>query len=169
MLPRVGWEVPVAYIDGNPDRPVVLGRLYNGGAATPYGLPAKKATTALQSASSPADGSTQEIRLTDEAGAMETYIHATRDQSVSVGGTHTITVAVNDSLDVMKSLDVGIGTDQTMTIGASQQVTIGGDGSTSTTGARTESVAALVAYVGSDEAYYVNGAIMAIDCGTTTG
>ena len=40
LLPRVGWEVPVAYIDGNPDRPFVLGRAYNATAVTPYALPA---------------------------------------------------------------------------------------------------------------------------------
>src|SRR6185437_827907 len=52
LLPRVDWEVPVAYVDGNPDRPFVLGRLYNATAVTPYTLPAAAATTSLQSATS---------------------------------------------------------------------------------------------------------------------
>ena len=42
LLPRVGFEVPVVYFDGNPDRPLVLGRLYNGGAPPPYGLPGEE-------------------------------------------------------------------------------------------------------------------------------
>lgn len=143
LLPRVGWEVPVVYFDGDPDRPLVLGRVYNGGAPVPYGQPGKKATTTLQSATSPGGGSTHEIRFADDGGAMEAFIHATKDQSVKVGGTNTVTVSANETHDVKKSMVLAITGSQTATIGASQTVTVGGDAGLTVKGSRTESIGAL--------------------------
>ncbi|AKT40744.1 type VI secretion system Vgr family protein [Chondromyces crocatus] len=143
LLPRVGMEVPVAYVDGHPDHPFVLGRVYNGAAATPYGMPGKKATTSLQSATSPRDGTTQEIRFSDDAGQMETFIHATKDQTVTVGGTHTVEIGATESHDVQKSSTLGITGGQTITVGAFQSITVGGDASLTVHGAREESIGAI--------------------------
>jgi len=52
ILPRVGWEVIVEFREGNPDRPLVTGRVYNGRFMPPYSLPEGKSRTSLQSASS---------------------------------------------------------------------------------------------------------------------
>jgi len=87
LIPRVGWEVPVMYMDGSPDRPVVLGRAYNGQRVVPYSLPGAKAVSTLQSATTPFDGTVNEIRMTDSAGKQEMRIQASRDQSVLVGLT----------------------------------------------------------------------------------
>jgi type VI secretion system secreted protein VgrG len=140
LLPRVGWEVPVVYFDGNPDRPFVLGRLYNGGAPAPYGLPGKKATSTLQSATSPSNGTTQEIRLGDDAGSQEVFIHATKDQSVTVGGTNTVNVGVDETHDVQKSSVVTVHGSQTTSVGGSQSVTVGADCGVSVKGGRAESI-----------------------------
>jgi type VI secretion system secreted protein VgrG len=140
MLPRVGWEVPVIYENGDPDRPFVLGRMYNGGAPPPYGLPGKKATSTLQSATSPRDGTTQEIRLGDDGDREEAFIHATRDQTVSVGGSHTVKVAANRSDDVTKSQSLQVDKAQTTSVGGNQKVTVGADGGIAVKGARSETV-----------------------------
>lgn len=140
LLPRVGWEVPVVYADGDPDRPFALGRLYNGAAPVPYGQPGKRATSTLQSATSPADGTTQEIRLADDAGGMEAFLHATRDQTVSVGGSSTIKVGVDESHDVVKSSVLTVHGAQTTTIAASQTITVGADEGITVKGARSESI-----------------------------
>jgi type VI secretion system secreted protein VgrG len=140
MLPRVGWEVPVIYENGDPDRPFVLGRMYNGGAPTPYGMPGKKATSALQSATSPSDGTTQEIRLGDDAGNEEAFIHAPKDQTVSVGGSHTVKVAANRSDDVSKTQTLQVDASQTTSVGGNQKVTVGADGGITVKGGRTEAV-----------------------------
>lgn len=143
LLPRVGWEVPVVYAEGNPDRPVVLGRVYDGGAPPPYGMPARKAVSTLQSATSPSDGTTQEIRFSDDAAAQEAFIHATKDQTVSVGGTNTVRVGVDETHDVQKSLQVSIDAAQTVAVGADQSVTVGGDYGIAVKGARSESIGGL--------------------------
>ena len=141
MLPRVGWEVPIVYENGDPDRPFVLVRLYNGGAPPPYGMPGKKATSTLQSATSPKDGTTQEIRLSDDAGSEEAFIHATKDQTVSVGGSHTVKVGANRTDDVQKTQSIKVGAAQTTTVGGDQSVTVGADGTVTVGGGRSETVA----------------------------
>jgi type VI secretion system secreted protein VgrG len=140
LLPRVGWEVPIGYVDGDPDMPFALGRLYNGAAPVPYGLPGKKATTTLQSATSPSNGTTQEIRLADDGGSMEAFIHATKDQSVAVGGTHAVKVGANRSDDIKKSHVLTVHGGQSTTIGGQQTVTVGADNGVGVKGARSESI-----------------------------
>lgn len=142
LLPRVGWEVPVAYVDGSPDRPFVLGRLYNGASPVPYVLPSKKATSTLQSATSPSDGSTNEIRFADDAGGMETYVHATMNQTITVGGSATTTVGVTETHDVKKSSGLHAAT-QTITVAGKQTFVVGADAGVKIKGARTETIAAM--------------------------
>lgn len=150
MLPRVGWEVPIAYEDGDPDRPMALGRMYNGGAPPPYGMPGKKATTTFQSATSPSDGTTQEVRLGDDAGAQEVFVHATKDQTVTVGGSQTTTVGGKRTDDVTKSSELYVGGSQSTSVGGSQTVTAGADFVVGVKGARSVSV-------GGSENYGVTG------------
>lgn len=140
MLPRVGWEVPVIYENGDPDRPFVLGRMYNASAPPPYGMPGKKATSTLQSATSPSDGTTQEIRMGDDGGSEEAFIHAPKDHTVSVGGSHTVKVAANRSDDVAKSQSLQVDASQTTSVGGNQKVTVGADGGIAVKGGRAESI-----------------------------
>jgi type VI secretion system secreted protein VgrG len=140
LLPRVGWEVPVAYMDGNPDRPFVLGRLYNATAVTPYALPAAAATTSLQSATSPGGGSTNELRMSDVAGKQEMFVHASKDQSVGVGGSARTQVSGDETHDVGLALGLSVQGSQTLTVGASQSVNVGASYATTVKGARGESI-----------------------------
>jgi type VI secretion system secreted protein VgrG len=140
VLPRMGWEAPIVYVDGNPDLPFALGRLYNGSAPVPYGLPGKKATTTLQSATSPSNGTTQEIRFADDAGSQEAFIHATKDQTVAVGGSNMVDVSVNETHDVKKSSVLGVKGSQSSKIGGSQTLTVGADCGVVVKGARSEAV-----------------------------
>jgi len=139
ILPRVDWEVPVFYAHGNPDHPIVLGRLYNGTAPVPYGQPAQCATTTLQSGTSPADGTTHEVRMGDDAGGQEVFVHATKDQSVAVGGNHAVTVGSNETLDVTKSYALHVKGSQSRTVGGDQTVVVGANCSLKS-GARKETI-----------------------------
>ena len=143
LIPRVGWEVPVVYYDGDPDRALVLGRTYNAEGVVPYGQPGGKATTTLQSATSPGGGSTNELRMGDDGGKQEMFLHASRDQAVFVGGSATTKVSVDAAHDVGLSLTVGVKTDQTLTVGANQTHNIVTDDSLLVKGSRSETVGAV--------------------------
>jgi type VI secretion system secreted protein VgrG len=75
-VPRVGQEVLVGYHDGDPDHPVVVGRLHNATAPVPYALPEHKARTSLRSSS---DAGANEITFDDKTGGELFYVHAQRD------------------------------------------------------------------------------------------
>ncbi len=78
-LPRIGMEVIVSFVDGNPEHPVVLGCLYNGENRPPYPLPDEKTKSTLKSNSSPGGGGSNEFRFEDKAGKEEVYLHAQKD------------------------------------------------------------------------------------------
>jgi type VI secretion system secreted protein VgrG len=133
LTPRVGWEVALDFTDGDPDRPFVFGRLYNGTARPPYALPEHKTRMALQTATSPGGGSTNEIRMDDKAGSEEMFMNASKNASVSAGNNATETVGNNETrviganqkLAVTDSMSASIGASQTMLIGGNQTVHAG--------------------------------------------
>ncbi|HSN98122.1 MAG TPA: type VI secretion system tip protein VgrG, partial [Candidatus Nanopelagicales bacterium] len=143
FLPRMGWEVPVMFIAGNPDMPFVLGRAYNAKTSVPYGLPAQKATSTMLSATSPGDGTAHEIRLDDGAGAMQVQITATKDQSVRVGGSAKTKVGVDEVHAIDRSHRVHVVGSQTITISGSQTNAVGGFASIKVGGTRTEIIGAM--------------------------
>jgi type VI secretion system secreted protein VgrG len=80
LVPRVGHEVLVDFLDGDPDQPVVVGRLYNGVSRAPYQLPKHKTRSTWKSNSSPhADKSFNEIMFEDAAGHEVVFVQAQRD------------------------------------------------------------------------------------------
>jgi type VI secretion system secreted protein VgrG len=84
QLPRVGHEVIVEFLEGDPDRPVITGRLYNADHVTPYKLPAEKSKTTLKTLSYPGGGGFNEIRLDDKKGSEQVFIHGEKDLDVRI-------------------------------------------------------------------------------------
>jgi len=79
MIPRVGMEVLVGFIDGDVDKPLVVGCLPNGANPVPLDLPADKTRSILRSQSSPGGGGYNELRIEDRKGAEEIYLRAQRN------------------------------------------------------------------------------------------
>lgn len=84
MPPRIGMEVVVEFLEGNPDRPLVTGCLYNRDAMPPYPLPGNKTRTVLKTSSSPGGGNFNELRFEDKKGAEQIFIHGGRDLDVRI-------------------------------------------------------------------------------------
>jgi type VI secretion system secreted protein VgrG len=126
-MPRIGWEVLVHFLEGDPDRPVVLGRVYNATDEFPEVLPVRKTRSALKSLSSPSRVGTNMIRFDDLAGAEEINIHAERDQNVIVVNNKTEKVEDNESRLVKRDEQVKIGSNHTEKIGGDRSVTVGND------------------------------------------
>lgn len=93
FLPRIGMEVVVAFLDGDPDRPLVVGCVYNAERTVPYGLPGEKTKSTIKSRTTPeGDGKFNEIRFEDKKDAEEIYVHAQKDMKIDVLNDETRTV-----------------------------------------------------------------------------
>ncbi len=84
FLPRIGQEVIVDFIVGDPDRPIITGRVYNGLNTPPYSLPDEKTKSTLKTISVPDTGGTNELRFEDKAGKEQVFIHAEKDMDTRV-------------------------------------------------------------------------------------
>ncbi len=77
-IPRIGHEVIVSFLEGDPDQPLVTGRTYHASNFPPYPLPANKTRTVLRTQSHKADGF-NELRFEDEADEEQIWLHAQKD------------------------------------------------------------------------------------------
>jgi type VI secretion system secreted protein VgrG len=127
FLPRIGMEVAVTFIDGDPDRPVVTGCLYNGANAPPYGLPGEKTKSTIKSDSSPGSNGFNEIRFEDAAGAEEIYIHAQKDFNEEVLNDHNTQVGNNQTNTVDVDQTQTIHGNQTEQVDGNQEMTVDGN------------------------------------------
>ncbi|XXX80854.1 type VI secretion system tip protein TssI/VgrG [Sorangium sp. So ce134] len=151
-LARVGWEMAVAYVGGDPDRPVAVARLYNAEKVSPYAYPAAKTRAALQTPSSPASGKSNEIRMEDGGGGMELYLNASKDYDGQTNNNKTETIGADEELTVGTDSEVAVGGEQSISIGASQTTQVGAADVVSIKADRSKSV-------GGSEAVSVGGGL----------
>lgn len=139
-IPRVGWEVMVDFEDGDPDRPIIVGRLYNGQNGPPQPLPAKKTMTSLKSLSSPGGSGYNEIHMDDAASAERFQVYAQKDQNLNVGNNKTEKVTNTSSHAVGSNHSREVGSNETVQVGATSSLTVGANQTWSVGGSRTKSV-----------------------------
>jgi type VI secretion system secreted protein VgrG len=84
FIPRIGQEVIVDFIEGDPDRPIITGRVYNGGSMPPYALPDEKTKSTVKTNSSKGGGGFNELRFEDAKGKEQVFIHAERNQDIRI-------------------------------------------------------------------------------------
>jgi len=92
FIPRIGHEVLVDFLEGDPDRPIVVGRIFTGNNKTPYPLPEQKTRSTIKSESSPGDGGYNELRFEDLKGSEQLFLHAERNMDVRVNNDAFSTV-----------------------------------------------------------------------------
>jgi type VI secretion system secreted protein VgrG len=101
FLPRIGQEVVVSFLEGDPDRPLVTGSVYNAEQTVPYGLPGEQTKSTLKSNSSKGGGGFNELRFEDKKGSEEVFFHAQKDMNVVVEHDRTKEVK-NDETNTIK-------------------------------------------------------------------
>lgn len=129
FLPRIGMEVIVSFLEGNPDRPIVTGCVYNGTNQVPYALSDNMTRSTIKTSSSTGGSGYNEIRFEDKADSEELYIQAQKDMTVLINNSRTTTV---DKADDTLTLNEG---------NRSVTITKGNDTLTVSEGDRTSAIA----------------------------
>jgi type VI secretion system secreted protein VgrG len=105
FLPRVGHEVVITYLNGDPDRPLVTGSVYNGNNTPPATLPANGTQSILRTWSSKQGMAGNELRFEDKKDAEELYLHAQKDMLVEIENALTTTVKKGAELHTLNEGD----------------------------------------------------------------
>jgi type VI secretion system secreted protein VgrG len=126
-IPRVGQEVVVEFLEGDPDRPLVTGSIYNGHHPPAVDLPGEKTRSALRSSSSPGGRGSNELAFEDAAGRELVYLHAQKDLSIAVQNDKTQTIGGNEALTVKKNRTRKVLGNQTLSVAKDDSTTVLGN------------------------------------------
>src|SRR5262249_3688178 len=98
--PRIGQEVIVDFLEGDPDRPIIVGRVYNAEQMPPYELPGEMTKSTVKTYTSKGGGGFNEIRFEDKKGSEQIFIHAQKNQDVRVKSNVFETIGASRNLIV---------------------------------------------------------------------
>jgi type VI secretion system secreted protein VgrG len=149
-IPRIGQEVIVDFLEGDPDEPIITGRVYNAEQMPPYALPANKTQTGIKTRSSKegTPDNFNEIRFEDLKGSEQLFIHAEKNQDIEVENdeTHWVghdrkkTIDNDETTHVKHDRTETVDNNETITIHANRTETVDKDETITISGSRTESV-----------------------------
>ncbi|RYZ08189.1 MAG: type VI secretion system tip protein VgrG [Myxococcales bacterium] len=127
-VPRIGQEVIVSFLEGDPDRPIVTGRVYNGFNHAPY--PDTPTQSGIKSHSTPGGGADNfnELRFEDKKGEEELHIQAEKNMTTLVKNDQSTTVKANRSAGVTGNDSVSVGGDRSVSVTGNLSVTVKGSG-----------------------------------------
>jgi type VI secretion system secreted protein VgrG len=126
-IPRIGQEVIISFLEGDPDRPIITGRVYNAEQMPPWDLPANKTQSGFRSSTVGGGADNHNaIRFEDKQGQEELYIHAEKDWNNRINHDNAIHVGNNESLNVGGSRMIAVGGSQVTTVKGSQTIKVGG-------------------------------------------
>lgn len=149
-IPRIGQEVIVDFLEGDPDEPIITGRVYNAEQMPPYALPANMTQTGTKTRSTKGGDPSNfnEIRFEDKKGQEQLFIHAEKNQDIEVehdethwvGNDRTKKIDHDETTDVKHDRTETVGNNESISIGANRTETVGGNESITITKDRSESV-----------------------------
>jgi type VI secretion system secreted protein VgrG len=142
FIPRVGHEVVVSFIEGDPDRPIVIGSVYNSDTMPPYELPANKTRNGIKSNSSIGSGGFNEICFEDKKGKEQIRIHGQYDMDTRIEhdekhwvGRDRHTKVIRDRVEeIDRDEHIKVGRDTVQQIGRDLHTTISGKMAAAVTG-----------------------------------
>jgi type VI secretion system secreted protein VgrG len=125
QIPRIGQEVIVDFLDGDPDQPIITGCVYNAEQMPPYGLPGSATQSGWKSNSSPGGGGWNELRFEDKKGSEEVYFQAEKDHNELVKNDESRKIGHDFAEDVGHDAQQAIGNDRTESVGHDKAVSVG--------------------------------------------
>jgi type VI secretion system secreted protein VgrG len=151
-IPRIGQEVIVSFLEGDPDQPIITGRVYNAAQMPPYTLPDNKTQSGIKSRSTKEGSSDNfnEIRMEDKIGEEELYIQAEKNENILVKNNKGETVGNNETISIGNDREESVGNDETIAVGNDRKESVGRDEDLSVSNNRKRNV-------GVDETINVGG------------
>lgn len=140
FIPRVGMEAIVAFENGDPDKPLVLGCLYNRVLPTPFKLPDDKSKSGIKTRSTPRSDGFNELSFEDRAQNERIYVHAQRDLDADVERNRSATIGEDDTTTVRRDQRVHVGVDQHVDVVGERRADIRSDDHLRVHGSRAVSV-----------------------------
>ena len=126
-IPRIGQEVIVDFLEGDPDQPIIVGRVYNAEQMPPFGMPGGAMISGVKSNSTKGGGGNNEISLNDTKGTELINIHAQYDQQKKVEHDERVNVGNDRTEEVGHDEKITIGNNRTEKVKHDEKITIGND------------------------------------------
>jgi type VI secretion system secreted protein VgrG len=127
QIPRIGQEVIVDFLEGDPDRPIVTGRVYNAEQMPPHGLPDAAVKSGLKSNSTKGGGGSNELTFDDTKDKEKVFFHAQYDHEAVIEHDETQHVKNNRAATVNVNETLTVKVDRTRQVDGNEVVTIGGN------------------------------------------
>jgi type VI secretion system secreted protein VgrG len=133
FIPRIGQEVLVDFLNGDPNRPIIVGRLYNDDQPPPYDSPTQ---SGFKTRSTPGGNTStfNELRFEDKIGSEQIHLHAEKDLDVLVEKQETRKIGTNSYTKVKDDMQLSVGKKRTADVGANDILKVVGDRSISVGG-----------------------------------
>ncbi|MDX2119088.1 MAG: type VI secretion system tip protein TssI/VgrG [Planctomycetota bacterium] len=146
--PRIGQEVVVEFLEGDPDQPIVTGRVYNGVNKPPYALPGMKTISGTKSNSSKGGGGFNEIRFEDKKGEEQIFIHGEKQLDIRIkqdayewiGKTQHLIVVEDQFEEVQKNKHLKVAEEQRVEVGKDFSLAVKGKSMIKVVGASSVTV-----------------------------
>ena len=131
FIPRIGDEVLVSFMEGDPDWPIITGSVYNGRHMPLYDLPANKTRSTIRTRSYPNSNGYNELRFEDMAGQEEVYLQGEKDWNILIKNDKGQTIGHDETLSVANNRTKSVGVNQSESIGMNKTITVGANHSES--------------------------------------
>src|SRR3989454_4054724 len=149
-IPRIGHELIVDFLEGKPDQPIIIGRVYNAQQMPPFGPPGGAVVSGFKSNSTKGGGGYNEISLNDTKGTELIQVHGQydmdtkieHDERVNVGNNRTESVGVDESITIGNNRTEKVGVDESITIGSNRTRKVGANETVTIASNSTKSVGA---------------------------
>ncbi|EKO3722410.1 type VI secretion system tip protein VgrG, partial [Vibrio metschnikovii] len=164
-IPRVGHEVIVSFLNGDPDQPIVTGRTYHATNQPPYALPEHKTKTVLRSESHQGEGF-NELSFEDQAGQEKIYLHAQKDVEGLVLNDATMHIKHDKHLTVENDQFSHIHHHQHLTVDGERRLKVGQDQSVEVGGALQQKVADKMVVDAGNEVHLKAGNKLVLEAGS---
>src|SRR5262249_36812534 len=125
-IPRIGQEVVVDFLEGDPDKPLVVGSVYNAEQMPALNLPARKMVSGFKSCSTPGGGGFNELSFDDSKGKEKINLHAQYDFTEQVCHDHHVTVDNDEETTVKGNRTETVVKKETITVKAGREEEVKG-------------------------------------------